>query len=52
MSADAQPYTFHVSAAVKRCAHIFLIASEDPRPLSVIVERLLERWTAGEIKLP
>ena len=51
-SADSLPATFHVSEESIRQARIKLLQDNDKRPLSRIVELLLDEWNAGNVKLP
>lgn len=48
---DAAPVTLHVSADTLAKARIRLLQTRDKRPLSRIVELLLDGWSTGDIKL-
>jgi hypothetical protein len=49
---DAVPVTLHLSAETYRQARIKRLELNDQRPLSKIVELLLDGWSAGDIELP
>jgi hypothetical protein len=50
-SADSAPVTFHVSEESVRKAKIKLLQDNDKRPLSKIVDLLLEEWSAGKVRI-
>ena len=49
--ADAVPVTLHLSAEVVKRSRISLLQKDDKRPLSALVNTLLERWSQGLIVL-
>ena len=46
-SEDAGPVTLHLSEEIVRKARMKLLSDADKRPLSRIVELLLNGWTSG-----
>ena len=48
---DSSPVTFHISAETYRRARITLLENKETRPLSKIVEALLQGWSEGRLEV-